>query len=133
MIANGYFRKPDLLETMLDSALQGLEVYAGSSILTYPAAYRLAFRELGLVISMHAVDRMSEQVEEQKECFASVDKLRRCIEKLLEHRPLIVDLEKFWLDNTNKKAGTWTDHLDINMIMLATSLAPDCFLTIGSE
>jgi hypothetical protein len=133
IIADGCFRKIDLLETMLDSALQGLDIYAGSSILIYPAAYRLAFRELGLVIGMHAVDRMSEQVEEQKECFANVDTLRRYIEKLMVHRPLIVSIEKFWLDRTNRKADTWTDHLDINMIMLATSLAPDCFLKIGSE
>lgn len=132
MIATGYFQKHDLLKTMLDSALQGLDIYAGSSILIYPAAYRLAFRELGLAIGMHAVDRMSELIEERKERFGDADTLRIHIKKLLKHRPLIVNIEKFWMDDTNRKADTWIDHLDINMVMLATSLAPDCFLKIGS-
>jgi len=37
-------------------------------------------------------------------------------------------IENFWLDPANQKAGTWKDHRHINMVMLATSLAPDGYL-----
>jgi hypothetical protein len=30
----------------------------------------------------------------------------------------------------NKKSSTWREHCDINMVMSATSLAPDGFLSI---
>jgi hypothetical protein len=31
----------------------------------------------------------------------------------------------FWVDPGHRRAGTWVEHLDINEVMLATSLAPD--------
>lgn len=31
---------------------------------------------------------------------------------------------------TNREASSWTEHLDINMVMLATSLTPDGYLTV---
>jgi len=40
----------------------------------------------------------------------------------------IKDIEKFWLEAKNIGAISWTEHLDINMVMLATSLAPDGYL-----
>jgi len=40
------------------------------------------------------------------------------------------DIEMFWLERTNREANTWTEHRDINMVMLATSLAPDGYLTL---
>jgi hypothetical protein len=39
-------------------------------------------------------------------------------------------IENFWLERTNREAKSWMDHRDINMVMLATSLAPDGFLTL---
>ena len=49
---------------------------------------------------------------------------------LMGYLPLVEDIEAFWLDPVNQEAETWKEHLDINMVMLATSLAPDGFLTI---
>jgi hypothetical protein len=40
-------------------------------------------------------------------------------------------IEKFWLDRKNQKASSWTEHRNINMVMLATRLAPDGYLTGG--
>jgi hypothetical protein len=44
--------------------------------------------------------------------------------------PLREKIEQFWLDGKNREASTWTEHREINMVMLATSLAPDGFLGI---
>ena len=44
--------------------------------------------------------------------------------------PLGKDIEAFWLDPVNQEAETRKEHLDINTVMLATSLAPGGFLTV---
>lgn len=44
--------------------------------------------------------------------------------------PLVRDIEAFWLDPRNRESETWKAHLDINTVMLATSLSPDGFLTV---
>ena len=44
--------------------------------------------------------------------------------------PLREQIEGFWLEGKNREAGTWTEHREINMVMLATSLAPEGFLGI---
>jgi hypothetical protein len=44
--------------------------------------------------------------------------------------PLAQTIEKFWLDPRNRESETWAGHRDINMVMLATSLAPDGYLTL---
>jgi hypothetical protein len=44
--------------------------------------------------------------------------------------PLGKTIERFWMDDKNREVGTWIDHREINMTMLATSLAPDEFLMI---
>jgi hypothetical protein len=33
------------------------------------------------------------------------------------------------LENKNQESGSWTDHRGINMVMLATSLSPDGYLS----
>jgi hypothetical protein len=40
------------------------------------------------------------------------------------------EIEGFWLEGRNRESETWREHRDINMVMLATSLAPDGFLSI---
>jgi hypothetical protein len=48
----------------------------------------------------------------------------------MQYKELIRIIEDFWLEPANREADSWTDHGDINMVMLATSLAPDGFLTL---
>ena len=40
------------------------------------------------------------------------------------------EIEMFWLEHKNREAGTWKEHRDINMVMLATSQGPDGYLTL---
>ncbi len=131
MIARGYFKEQnDLLETVLEASLLGLNAYTGMDTLGYPAEYRLAFRELGLSIGLHAVERLNNLVGTHRSIFKNQATLLSHIGKLMSHRLLIERIEKFWLKTTSREANTWLAHRDINMVMLATSLAPDGFLQI---
>ena len=40
------------------------------------------------------------------------------------------EIEAIWRDPEQQRAATWTEHQDINEVMLATSLAPDGFLVL---
>jgi hypothetical protein len=97
--------------------------------LKLPAEYRLPFRELGLSIGLRAVDKSRGLIEENRDVFRKVDALRSRVETLMQYAPLGERIEDFWLESKNRKAGSWTAHRDINGVMLATSLAPDGFLT----
>jgi hypothetical protein len=44
--------------------------------------------------------------------------------------PLSEKIDQFWLNENNSEADSWTKHLDINMVMLATSLTPEGFLMV---
>lgn len=115
-----------LLEHLLTAALAGLEYYAISGELQAPAEYRLAFRELGLAIGLHAVQRMWEAAQGG----AADSPVHAQLEALMRHVPLGEEIESFWRNPRNRSARTWSEHRDINEVMLATSLAPDGFLVL---
>ncbi|MDH5203201.1 MAG: hypothetical protein OEW69_08090 [Nitrospirota bacterium] len=126
---NGNIKQTDMLENLLDSSFRGLEYFASSNPLKLPAEYRLAFREFGLAIGLHAVQKIQKLIK-QKPFFDKKHPLHVWIESLMRHAPIVEMIEKFWLESTNRKASTWIEHRDINMVMLATSLAPDEYLTL---
>jgi len=130
MIVSSYFEQIDLLETLLDSSLIGLESFVRMNPLKLSIDYRLAFRELGLSIGARAVQKLHGLIEEKPAFFKESLPLRKRIEMLMQYTPLIEIIENFWLERTNREAKSWMDHRDINMVMLATSLAPDGFLTL---
>ncbi|MFW9904453.1 MAG: hypothetical protein ACFFFH_08985 [Candidatus Thorarchaeota archaeon] len=68
-------------------------------------SHDLAFRELGLAIGLQAAKKM--QIAE-------------------EHWTLIDEINNYWLQHSD-----WTEHTDINRVMLATSLLPNSFLSIS--
>jgi len=45
--------------------------------------------------------------------------------------PCCEGIEKFWLDPASRENKTWRAHREINMVMLATSLAPEGFLSLA--
>ncbi len=106
---------PQLFTQLLDAARGGLVHYMRSGDLQLPARYRLAFREFGLAIGLHAVARMQ----------AATDGRHTPLDALAQYVPLAGDIESFWLDPVQQHSPTWTGHEDINTVMLATSLAPD--------
>jgi hypothetical protein len=40
------------------------------------------------------------------------------------------EIEDFWLLPAHQRGQRWKEHLDINRVMLATSLLPDEFLAV---
>jgi hypothetical protein len=50
---------------------------------------------------------------------------------LMRYLPLCQGIEGFWLDPASRENETWRAHREINMVMLATSLAPDGYLAVS--
>jgi hypothetical protein len=124
------FEQTELLEKLLDSALQGLRLYEGSSPLRLSADYRLAFRELGLSIGLGAVEKLHALINQNDAYVRKTPALYSRIESLMRYLQLKDEIEVFWLKRTNREVDIWKEHLDINMVMLATSLAPDGYLKL---
>lgn len=102
-------------------AARSLGAFARIRHLSLPAGQRLAFRELGLSIGLRAVEASLPELEERRD-------LRGPLEDLVRHRSLADEIEAFWTEPENQASHTWTGHLDINAVMLATSLAPGGYL-----
>jgi hypothetical protein len=130
LVIMGGFNDPVLLEAVLDSALIGLHSFAGNNPLKYRARQRLAFRELGLAIGLKAVAKLHRCIEANPHLFAREGYVQKSVESLAGYLPLGEIIERFWLDDKNRQSGSWTEHREINMVMLATSLAPDGLLFI---
>jgi hypothetical protein len=130
LIIKENFEQDDLMKTLLESSQVGLASYARTNSMDLPADYRLAFRELGLSIGMRAIVKLHGLIDENSNLFNKKYSLNSLLEILMQYTPLIETIEKFWLEGTSRKANSWMDHQDINMVMLATSLAPDGFLTL---
>ena len=98
-----------------------LETYASSNSLAAPAESRLAFRELGLAIGLHALERteVSPTLD---------DRVREGIASLRHYLPIAGLIEDFWSEPVHRESDSWSAHPDINAVMLATSLVPAGYL-----
>lgn len=130
LTAVGALDRPELLGTILDAALLGMETFAREDQLKAPASYRLAFRELGLAIGLHALERLMKPIETKPGVLGKGQRNLRAIEALMRYVPLAQAIESYWLDPAHQETGTFAEHRDINLVMLATSLIPDCFLAV---
>jgi len=52
---------------------------------------------------------------------------------LAPHISLRSAIMSFWLDAEHQQPRTWSEHRDIDEVMLATSLVPDGFLIFPSR
>jgi hypothetical protein len=117
----------ELLPRLLDAAAVSLRIYSSQPDLRARAEHRLAFRELGLSLGLGGV------ATEQGVLAFHLDAQRRgedSLAELLQSVPLRTEIESFWLDPEHRRASTWLEHLDINEVMLATSLAPEGFVEL---
>lgn len=130
LIVSGNLEPNGLLETLLESSLIGLDSFVKENSLKLPAGYRLAFRELGLSIGLRAVIKIRELIEQESALLRKKDSLHSLLKTLSRYAGLTEIIEKFWLERTNREAGSWIAHHDINRVMLASSLAPDGFLEL---
>jgi hypothetical protein len=130
MMAGGIVQQPNLLAALLDALQFGLTRYARTSSLKASAHYRLAFRELGLSLGLHALEGLQHLIQRRRDIFAPEHSLSGKIEILMRYASLAEIIENFWLERANREVRTFTEHADINTVMLATSLAPDTYLTL---
>ncbi len=123
------FSYRSLLETVVTASLFGVESFTAGQTLELPAEYRLAFRELGLSIGLEGIENLSRWIKENPDLFGRENSLQK-VESLTRYMPLGETINQFWMDDKNKEHYSWREHQEINMVMLATSLAPDEFLRI---
>ena len=128
--ARGAFAQADLLADILEACRFGLQTFARTGSLNAPAYHRLAFRELGLSIGLHALERLQRLIEKKPGIFNKQQSLGRQVESLMRYCALAETIENFWLEPVNREVPSFADHLDINTVMLASSLAPDGFLML---
>lgn len=104
-------------EKLLAESLDGLKVYArmhdrNRTASQRLATQRLAFRECGLSLGLRALSGVKERTVA----------LGLDLEELGRFMPLADDIEDFWADPDKQRINTWTEHLDINAVSLASSL-----------
>lgn len=130
LITRGVFSDTKLLEEVLEAALFGMKTVTTVRTLDEPAELRLAFRDLGLAIGLKSATYLSERVVDNSALFGPKNELQTYTAALADYLPLAERIENFWLDDKNQATGSWSEHREINMVMLATSLAPDEFLMV---
>ncbi len=129
LIVADRFIRPDLLVTVLDDSLTGLDYFATKSSLSLEADYRLAFRELGLSIGLQAIERLQGLLKLYPGVFKNNPRVHSTIRSLMRYARLSELINAFWLESKNRESAGWTDHRNINMVMLATSLSPDGYFS----
>jgi len=130
LMQQGSLVDTQLLDNLLSTSLTGLQHYVQRNELQQSAQYRLAFRELGLVIGLHAVERIQQAVADEAQQASTNLKLDKQLTALMQYMPHCDEIEAFWRNPEHQQSTTWIEHQDINEVMLATSLVPDGFLVL---
>ena len=115
------------LESLFTNIDLSLQAFVQQNNLHLPAEHRLAFRELGLAIGIQAIDKMQQVIQQQPEQFTHVEKLNSSLSELSRYKLIAKNIIDFWKIPAHRSTSTWLDHLNINNVMLATSLVPDEF------
>jgi len=118
-------------ERLLRDTRRSLDSFYAAMLPGQPAAYRLAFRELGLSIGLRAVAKMRDVVEHHPARFG--ERPLHDLDALQKYVPLAEVIEDFWRNPRNQQVSSWLEHRDINSVMLATSLLPDQFLRCRTQ
>jgi hypothetical protein len=130
LVIAGNFIRPELLENVASASLIGLDAYVREVSLKLPADYRLAFRELGLSIGLAAAQRLQGLFEQYTDVFRKYRFAQLHLDSLMQYVPLREKINAFWLERKNRESAAWMAHRNINMVMLATSLAPDGYISL---
>ena len=121
----------DLLLTILADCASGLRVFAAADTLGRRADVRIGFRELGLATGLRAIPPLSALVTREWARFPNHDALESVLQRLASFQRHGTAIELFWMTPESRRSPTWVEHLDINEVMLATSLEPLGFLSVN--
>lgn len=130
LLLNNNVSLAGLLSRLLSDARGGLAGFVMTETLKYPADYRLAFRELGLSIGLQSIERMTRMIQRYPHRFPQKAGLIVQLADFSPYLPLKKQIEQFWLIPETRSSATWKEHVDINSVMLATSLSPDGYLLL---
>lgn len=129
LVNAGPLDEPHLPALLLDDALAGLQALTRQNTLNHPATRRLAFRELGLAIGLHATHRLQTALHQE----GTRPSVNGRLQQLAQYLPLREKIVSFWSMPVHRQTDTWLEHRGINMVMLATGLAPTSYLTVLPE
>jgi hypothetical protein len=121
----------ELLRDLLQDARTGIAAWLGGRPLQHPATRRLAFRELGLSIGLRGLPAIRHCTSGWTATDHILTEIDGALQALETAQPLASMIEDYWLQPQNQAAASWQDHVDINAVMLATSLVPEDFLFTG--
>ena len=99
-----------MLLKMLEDIECGLVSYLRTDTLLQPAINRLAFRELGLSIGLHALDIIKSILNDNQDKFKYQKNIKECLNKLSQFRNLADEIEAYWLDSKHTSTRTWKEH-----------------------
>ncbi|MEM4700108.1 MAG: hypothetical protein QXT74_04065 [Candidatus Nezhaarchaeales archaeon] len=111
----------EVLGPLLEAAYVSLRAYLPRELFALPAERRLAFRELGLSIGLHAAEGLGRLAE-------GLGLDRQLVEGLRRFVAMRSQIEEFWLSQGSRKSRAWAEHYDINTVMLVASLLPEGYL-----
>lgn len=104
-----------LLARLLRNSDSSLRAFCQSPVLRLPVNQRLAFRELGLSIGLRGLASCVSWISD--------DPISSSLARqLLAYIDVAEAIESFWSQSDHRHSQLWTDHQDINNVMLATSL-----------
>lgn len=133
LIAAEKLCESERLAGLLRDAEIGLGALVRGGCFDRPIHHRLAFRELGLSIGLHALEALQQVIDQQPGAFPNRRALATRLDTLDKYSRLSQDIEAFWLEPVHQHVPGWLDHTDINSVMLATSLAPAGYLALTAQ
>lgn len=126
LIASGDLPFDAKLHDLLAATHRSLDFFVSSECFSRPLPMRLAFRELGLALGVQAIEPMLECVMRDSHRFGEPGDLAALsarLDAMSKFALLAQHVEETWLAPAAQETRGWTEHLDINEVMLAASLA----------
>lgn len=119
-----------LMKATLVYGVVSLRLYMSRHGFSLPPSMRLAFRELGLCIGFHAIQRFQLALaRDDNELVGLIrEDVTGLVDKMLSFDKEIALIEGCWMSMEGQSVDTWIEHWEINTVMLATCLVPRGFL-----
>ena len=121
-------RLKSVLEVVLKDSANSLDSFTRMNPLDHSDENRLAFREFGLSIGIHALEKMQPFIDAQQSRLSNKKDRRIETSGFEKYFNLSRVIEDYWLDPLHAQSQNWRDHLNINEVMLATSLLANGYL-----
>lgn len=124
---------PDSVARLLESSVPGIDYVSRQRLLEFDPRHRLGFRELGLAIGLRAAERLAGDVGRFPGSDAARRRLLDAVAPLRRASRTAERIEATWREPRHRRLPAWTEHQDINDVMLAASLVPIGYLGPAPE